>query len=333
MEVFDRLPYDDPDGGVWKQGFDISYSMAEFDENPLQVFIVPHSHNDPGEQLEVLLSLVPKMGTLTINSSVLYFPPSGWLRTFVDYYKRQTRNILNFVTDTLTANPHRKFIWAEISYLDLWWQEQDDARKLEFRKLVANGQMEIVTGGWVMNDEANTHYFAMIDQMMEGHMWMRENLPGVIPRSGWAIDPFGHTPTMAFLLQRMGLESMLIQRVHYSIKKELSRTKHLEFAWRQRWDQGEDNTAILCQLMPFYSYDIPHTCGPDPKVCCQFDFKRLPGSKLTCPWRVRPEVITDTNVAQRWVKKLYDYTMGSHTIRGAYRTIHTFVRTLEETHW
>ena len=31
-----------------------------------------------------------------------------------------------------------------------------------------------------MNDEANTHYFGMVDQLLEGHLWMQENLPGKI---------------------------------------------------------------------------------------------------------------------------------------------------------
>ena len=51
----------------------------------------------------------------------------------------------------------------------MWWLSASPERQEKCRELVKNGQLEIVTGGWVMNDEANTHYFAIIDQMIEGY--------------------------------------------------------------------------------------------------------------------------------------------------------------------
>ncbi|XP_032701055.1 alpha-mannosidase 2 isoform X2 [Lontra canadensis] len=284
LDVYSLIPFDNPDGGVWKQGFDISYLFNEWDSKPLQVFVVPHSHNDP-----------------------------GWLKTFDDYFREMTQYIFNNMVIKLKEDSRRKFMWSEISYLSKWWDTIDKPKKDAIKSLLQNGQFEIVTGGWVMPDEAAAHYFALIDQLIEGHQWLEKNL-GVKPRSGWSIDPFGHSPTMAYLLKRAGFSHMLVQRVHYAIKKHFALHKTLEFFWRQNWDLGS-GTDIFCHMMPFYSYDIPHTCGPDPKICCQFDFKRLPGGRFGCPWGVPPETIHLGNVQKRAEMLLDQYRKKSKLFR------------------
>ncbi|OMO68163.1 hypothetical protein COLO4_29856 [Corchorus olitorius] len=284
-ELYDKIEFLDKDGGAWTQGWKVTYKGDEWDSEKLKVFVVPHSHNDP-----------------------------GWKFTVEEYYERQTKHILNTIVDTLSKDSRRKFIWEEMSYLERWWRDASEDKKESFTNLVKNGQLEIVGGGWVMNDEANSHYFAIIEQITEGNMWLNETI-GFVPKNSWAIDPFGYSPTMAYLLRRMGFENMLIQRTHYELKKELAWNKNLEFIWRQSWD-AEETTDIFVHMMPFYSYDIPHTCGPEPAICCQFDFARTHGFFYElCPWGTSPVETTQENVQERALKLLDQYRKKSTLYR------------------
>lgn len=79
------------------------------------------------------------------------------------------------------------------------------------RQLAREGRFEFVQGGWVQNDEANTHYFAILNQMLDGHDWLKANIPEARPRVGWAIDPFGLSPMMGYVNKMFGFKGMHIQ--------------------------------------------------------------------------------------------------------------------------
>lgn len=42
------------------------------------------------------------------------------------------------MTEALSNDIKKKFVWAEISYLDLWWNEQGSGMREKFKKQVTS---------------------------------------------------------------------------------------------------------------------------------------------------------------------------------------------------
>eukprot|EP00045_Choanoeca_perplexa_P013984 m.161288 g.161288 ORF g.161288 m.161288 type:complete len:1191 (-) comp16523_c0_seq1:1-3573(-) len=238
-EIHDGIHFEDMSRGWHPKN--VKYDKTQWKKRTLQVVLMPHTHVDP-----------------------------GWIKTLDRYYEEQTRHILDVVVDYLNEAPYRKFIWAEISFLSMWWDRADDNHRKALKRVVQSGQFEIVTGGWVMTDEASSHVYAMVDQLIEGQRWVNRTL-GVVPRSGWSIDPFGQSATMAFINNRAGIKSMIIDRIHWRLKQFMQRNKQLVFRWRQHWDHV-GASDVMTHVLPFYLYDVHYSCGPDYATCCKLDF-------------------------------------------------------------
>ena len=231
---------------------------------PLTVIILPHSHIDP-----------------------------GWQDTVDGYYNSKVKKILDNMVRKLHLYEDMTFIWAEIVYFSRWYEELSKIQKEQVQLLVKSGRLEFVSGGWVMPDEANTHYVSVIDQFVEGHLWLKETF-GITPNNSWAVDPFGHSGTMPYILKKSGMSNMVIQRIHQATKGALVKNAGLEFFWKQYWDDSTISENILCHVNPYILYSLHHTCGPEIFTCAMFDFLFIEGQT----YRGQKPNVDESNVAK-----------------------------------
>eukprot|EP01113_Clastostelium_recurvatum_P024055 TRINITY_DN286_c0_g1_i2.p1 TRINITY_DN286_c0_g1~~TRINITY_DN286_c0_g1_i2.p1 ORF type:complete len:1018 (-),score=282.92 TRINITY_DN286_c0_g1_i2:16-3069(-) len=209
---------------------DASYAYETTADGPLDIHVIAHTHDDV-----------------------------GWLKTVDEYFYGSNTSIQNagvqYILDEviteLEANPDRKFIYVEVAFFMRWWREQTPERQALVRRLVSTKQLEFINGGWCMNDEATTHYEAVIDQMTLGHRFLQENF-GVVPRIGWHIDPFGHSAQQASMFARMGFDAFFFARIDYQDYAIRTQQKRMEMIWRGSQSLGSASDMFTSVIASSY---------------------------------------------------------------------------------
>ena len=188
-----------------------------------KLFIVPHSHTD-----------------------------LGWLKTVEEYYNAKVRDVLNNYLILLDEIPDLKFSWSETGFLKMWMEEQPQNQQIKMKKYIQEGRIEIVGGGFVQNDEANSDWENVLRQMELGRRYMKEQFGVESIKVGWQLDPFGYSALTPSLWAQMGYEYLVINRIDYSLKKSLRTTGKLEFVW-EGTNFGENYQMFTHVLYEHYS--------------------------------------------------------------------------------
>lgn len=203
-----------------------SYGVTGEDE-PIQTFVIPHSHMDV-----------------------------GWVYTIQESMHAYAANVYSTVTEELSKVKERRFIAVEQEFFRLWWDTvASDTHKKQVRQLVNEGRLEFIIGGQVMHDEAVTDLEDEILQMTEGHGFLYETF-GVRPQFSWHVDPFGASSTTPVLFALAGFNAHLISRIDYDLKDTMQKNKKLQFVWRGS-PSLKAQQEIFTHTMDQYSYCAP----------------------------------------------------------------------------
>ncbi|XP_029772977.1 lysosomal alpha-mannosidase isoform X1 [Suricata suricatta] len=193
----------------------------------------------------------------------------GWLKTVDQYFyglyndvqHAGVQYILDSVISSLLVEPTRRFIYVEIAFFSRWWHQQTNATQEVVRDLVRQGRLEFANGGWVMNDEAATHYGAIIDQMTLGLRFL-ENTFGKDgrPRVAWHIDPFGHSREQASLFAQMGFDGFFFGRLDYQDKQLRKEKLEMEQVWRA-------SASLKPPVADLFTSVLPNMYNPPENLC------------------------------------------------------------------
>nr|XP_023407653.1 lysosomal alpha-mannosidase-like [Loxodonta africana] len=154
----------------------------------------------------VWFGLCPELAVLfcVITSHPCPYYPAATLKAPTWKTSPCVVNILDSVVQALLGEPTRRFVYVEMAFFSRWWRQQRETTREVVKELVKQGRLEFANGGWVMNDEATTHYGAIVDQMTLGLCFLEDTFgKDGLPHVAWHIDPFGHSREQASLFAQV----------------------------------------------------------------------------------------------------------------------------------
>ena len=146
----------------------------------INIHVIPHTHLDP-----------------------------GWLKTPEQYYSEENiEDIFNTILKELEDDSEKTFVINELYYFKIWYSNIGRSDKKKFKNLVKEKRIEFVSGSYIINDEATPLYYDIADQIRIGHQFLLEEF-GIIPKTAWYIDSFGHSAGNAHLMSQFNFEYLV----------------------------------------------------------------------------------------------------------------------------
>ena len=188
----------------------------------INIHIIPHTHLDP-----------------------------GWLKTPEDYYQTErVYNIFDTILSELSNSKEKTFVINEIYYFKIWYSDINEEKKLKLKELIKQKRIEFVSGSFTINDEANPLYYNIIDQIRIGHQFLLEEF-GIIPKTAWYIDSFGHSAGNGHILTQLKFKYLVLGRMHIDFLELMKNETKIEFYWKPFGNQNS-NKKILTHVLPLH---------------------------------------------------------------------------------
>lgn len=220
-------------------------------DDVINVHVICHTHLDPG----------------WLNSVDGYFFGINYARNTHNngqVYRHSMPSVLTIFNNVMAAlleNSQRRFVMVEMSFIWRWWKRLDEDYKKIVRKLMEQGRLDIAGGSWTSNDEAVSHYAAMIDQCTLGFRFLKTELRSCPqPAVAWQLDLFGHGKEINSLFAQMGYDGIMFGRLDYQEKNERTNQKTLQMIWKVNENAPENEKWLFTGILPNL-YHPPETLG------------------------------------------------------------------------